>query len=100
MHTNNSNSVTLIIQGDGANFLGSLPQGNTSTATPHYDNDENGENTTGKVDVPIMSQPVLWVINLQVSNYWASVLYLMRYYLINCFHSLLNFHVSFCLLYI
>ena len=50
--------------------------------------------------IPIMSQPVLRVINLQVSNYWASVLYLMRYYhLINCFYSQLNFHVSFCLFY-
>ena len=33
-----------------------------------------------KVDVPIMRQPVLWVIhtNVEVSNYWVNVLYLMR----------------------
>ena len=32
--------------GDGAKLPGSVPQGDTTTATTHYDNDEDGENTT------------------------------------------------------
>ena len=36
-----------------------------------------------RVDEPIRSQPVLWVIhtnkiNVEVSNYWVTILFLMR----------------------
>ena len=37
------------ILGDGIKLSGSLPQGNTANATSHYDNDEDGENTTSKL---------------------------------------------------
>ena len=49
-----------------------------------------------------MSQPALWVIK---TNQFASIQLLDQrivkyHYLINCFHSLLHFLVSFCLFYV